>query len=419
VVLTSRRFTVPLDHGAPSGESLSVFAREVVAPGRESADLPWMVFLQGGPGYGAPRPVDGGSWVGQALQTHRVLLLDQRGTGLSTPITAAGVAARGSPAEQAAYLRNFRADSIVRDCEHVRRELIGDRPWSILGQSYGGFCALNYLSQAPEGLEAVYITGGVPSITATADDVYRVTYPKCRRKNEQYFARYPEDGPLLRRIARHLEDHDERLPSGDRLTTRRLQMLGLQFGFSDGFETVHYLLEDAFASGDDHLSFVFLKHFEGLIAHDTHPIFSILHEAAYAQGASTNWAAERLRGDYPEFDPRPDGDGPLFLTGEFIYPWMFEEISALAPLKDAAHLLAETEDWPALYDPAVLAKNEVPIAAAVYFHDMYVPTELSLETEARVPNLRTWVTSEYEHNGLRADGPRVLGRLMDMVAGRA
>jgi hypothetical protein len=29
------------------------------------------------------------------------------------------------------------------------------------------------------------------------------------------------------------------------------------------------------------------------------------------------------------------------------------------------------------------------------------------------------VTSEYDHNGLRADGARVLGRLIDLARGRA
>jgi hypothetical protein len=32
--------------------------------------------------------------------------------------------------------------------------------------------------------------------------------------------------------------------------------------------------------------------------------------------------------------------------------------------------------------------------------------------------MRTWVTSEYDHNGLRADGARVLGHLVDLVRGR-
>jgi hypothetical protein len=29
------------------------------------------------------------------------------------------------------------------------------------------------------------------------------------------------------------------------------------------------------------------------------------------------------------------------------------------------------------------------------------------------------VTSEYEHNGLRVDGDRILGRLIDLARGRA
>ena len=45
-----------------------------------------------------------------------------------------------------------RADNIVRDSEEVRRALLGpDQRWSILGQSFGGFCCLHYLSAAPEG----------------------------------------------------------------------------------------------------------------------------------------------------------------------------------------------------------------------------------------------------------------------------
>ena len=94
-----------------------------------------------------------------------MLLLDQRGTGLSSPVTAQSLRSIGYARAQAEYLRHFRADNIVRDAEAIRRQLVGDRPWSILGQSYGGFCALRYLSAAPEGLEAALITGGIPSLT--------------------------------------------------------------------------------------------------------------------------------------------------------------------------------------------------------------------------------------------------------------
>jgi hypothetical protein len=109
---------------------------------------------------------------------------------------------------------------------------------------------------------------------------------------------------------------------------------------------------------------------------------------------------------------------PLLFTGEMMYPWMFREISALKPFAGAAEILAETDDWPPLYQPARLAANEVPVAAAVYFDDMYVDSGLQLQTAATVGNTRVWVTNEFEHNGLRAAGERVLGRLMDMAAGR-
>ena len=95
-----------------------------------------------------------------------------------------------------------------------------------------------------------------------------------------------------------------------------------------------------------------------------------------------------------------------------IYPWMFDEIASLRPFAPAAHALAAREDLPELYDPVVLAANEVPVDAAVYFDDMYVDTDLSLETAAAVGNVRTWVTNEFEHDGLRTGD--VLDRLLGL-----
>ncbi|EGE39527.1 TrwC relaxase [Streptomyces sp. ACT-1] len=68
-----------------------------------------------------------------------------------------------------------------------------------------------------------------------------------------------------------------------------------------------------------------------------------------------------------------------------------------------------------LYDPERLAANKVPVAAAVYHDDMYVDTADALRTAAAIRGLRTWVTDEYEHNGVRAGGPRVLDRLLALV----
>ena len=173
-VLTDHTFLVPLDHGNPEGEQIEVFAREVVATDRLTGELPWLVFLQGGPGFGAPRPVGRDAWLDRALRDYRVLLLDQRGTGRSTAATRQTLARRGSPQAQAAYLAHFRADSIVLDAELIRRELTGGAPWSVLGQSFGGFCTVSYLSFAPHGIREAFLTGGLPAYIDTGLNVVHI-----------------------------------------------------------------------------------------------------------------------------------------------------------------------------------------------------------------------------------------------------
>jgi len=155
----------------------------------DGTDRPYLVFLQGGPGFEATRPTSPPSgWMKRALRDYRVLLLDQRGTGRSTPVGP--VIPGDTAADQAAYLAHFRADSIVRDAEAIRRELDVDR-WSVLGQSFGGFTALTYLSFAPDGLREALITGGLSAIGRPVDDVYAATYRRLAEANRRYFERYP------------------------------------------------------------------------------------------------------------------------------------------------------------------------------------------------------------------------------------
>lgn len=425
-VLTDHTFNVPLDHARPDGERIEVYGREVVAAGRERDDLPWLLFLQGGPGGKAGRPVGREGWLTRALDDHRVLLLDQRGTGRSTPANRQTLPLRGTAAQQAGYLAHFRADSIVRDAELIRRELIGpDVTWSVLGQSFGGFCAVTYLSYAPQGLREVFITGGLPGLRQSPAGVYRAAYPRVERKNSAHYARYPDDVERVRGIARHLRDHEVFLPGGGRLTTGVLQFLGLLLGSGNGSHRLHYLLEDAFVGGSSgpELSDTFLAGVQEQVSFSGGPLYAVLHEACYAQRSvtreCTGWAAESVRGEFPRFgvDDALAGDAPVLFTGEMIYPWMFATDPALGPLSETAQELALREDWPDLYDPGQLARNEVPVAAALYHDDMYVDTADSLETAAAVRGLRTWVTNEHEHDGLRVSGEKVLDRLIAMVRG--
>jgi len=400
LVAVEHSFEVPLDHGDADGTRITVFARELADP--DGRDRPFLVYLQGGPGFEAPRPTrqpNGPGWLDRALRDFRVLMLDQRGTGRSTPVGAlAGMTAE----EQAEYLAHFRADSIVRDAEWIRREL-GVERWSVLGQSFGGMCVITYLSFAPEGLAEAFVTGGIPALGPRIDEIYGHTYERVLDRNRRYYARYPADRERVRALRQRFDEDPPKLPSGDRLTWRRLRQLGHMLGMSDGAERLHYILELPPESR------AFLHDVDDAVGFARNPIYAVLHEASWADGGTTRWSAERVLP--AEFDA-----SDLF-TGEQIYPWMFDDYGALTSLRDAAHLLAARE-WPRLYDDDVLRQNEVPTAAAIYVEDMYVERTFSEETAAQIRGIRTWITNEYQHNGLRVDGERILGRLIQMARGR-
>jgi pimeloyl-ACP methyl ester carboxylesterase len=402
LVLAEHEFTVPLDHARVGGEQIGVFAREIADPG--GRDRPLLVFLQGGPGHEGARPTrhpTSPGWLDRALQDFRVLMVDQRGTGRSTPV---GSLPGLTPAEQAEYLTHFRADSIVRDAELIRAELGVDR-WSVLGQSFGGFCVMTYLSLAPDGLREAFVTGGLAPVGRHPDEVYRATYGRILDRCRRYYERYPEDRARVLAVLERLDAEEVRLPTGDRLTARRFRQAGNLLGMSDGAEHLHALVELPTDSP------AFLHDVQDVLGFERNPLYAIVHEASYADGVATRWSAERVMP--PEYATQPE-----LLTGEHVYPWMFEDYGGLAPLREAAELLAEHE-WPRLYDPEVLRANQVPVAAAIYADDTYVERAFSEETAALIRGARPWVTNEYEHNGLRADGERILGRLIDLARGRA
>ena len=410
--ITDHTVTVPLNWSQRDGLQIEVFAREVVDPTRRREQLPILVFLQGGPGGKSPRPMPGEGWIADALTTHRVLLVDQRGTGRSSRVQGAAIAAM--PTAQAVdYLLCFKADSIVADLEHLRTAVFGGVKWETLGQSYGGFITLAYLSAHPDALSACYVAGGLTSFTPSADEVYRRTYPRVEAKTQAYYRRFPGDRELIGRVADIVAAGDVVLPDGDTLTVRRLQTLGIDFGMGPGFERIHWLFDEALVNGG--LSDTFLEQVMQRTNYDDNPLFMVLQESIYGNGAgATRWAAERIRSEFSQFDADAR---PLVFTGEMMFPWMLDEIRSLRPFAKAANALAEHEQYTTLYDPDRLAANEVPVAAVGYFDDMYVDIGFSLETERHLGNSHLWVTNEYEHDGIRQDAS-VVRKLINTVAER-
>ncbi|MGO4487332.1 alpha/beta fold hydrolase [Microbacterium sp. 2RAF4] len=394
--------TVPLVWGDPTDHrTIDVFARVVAREGGET--LPYLVFLQGGPGHEAPRPFHSSTspaWLDEALAHYRLVLLDQRGTGRSTPVGDLDLE-RGAAAV-AEYLTHLRADAIVRDCEALREHL-GATTWSVLGQSFGGFTTLAYLSTDAASLEDVFITGGLSAVGRHPDDVYALCYDKMRDASERYYRRFPEHRDAMRRLVDLADAGDIVLPDGEVVSRSRLRSMGSALGTDDGWQTVWSLLERDPASNAFRYDLMHAMPYDG-----RNPLYFASHESSYADGHATRWSAERT-------EPTDFRDDPTLFTGEHIRREWTESVPAFQPWRDVALELAEFE-WPQIYDASAIAASDTTGAAAVYVNDVYVPYEFSIETAKLLPGVQLWQTSEHEHNGLRS-GP-VLSRLIDLAHGR-
>ena len=416
--IIERWLEVPLDFRTESDpRTITFFSREFVRRGGE--DRPLLVYLQGGPGTKGMRPANPASgWMDWALDRYRVIQIDQRGTGLSSPIDARYLSEL-SAEEGAAYLSHFRQDSIVADCEALRRAL-GAPPWTLVGQSFGGFCITAYLSLFPEGIERAAITGGLPHL-GHIDDIYELTFAQAIRRNEQFEDVYPGSAETIRQVAQHISEVDEYLPTGEKLTVPRLRMSGLGLGMTAGFDSLHYLFEDPFAGSrgsSRRLSYSFLTDLAGVVSSAAAPLYALIREFTYAgagpaaAGKATQWSAQRLA--QANFATDPSSAEPFYLSGEHFYREAFTEDPAMAGTVGAMDVLAEQTDFPLTYLPEVLNSNQVPVAAAVYQNDMFVPAPLSLETASQIQGIRVLHTNEFQHDGIRTR-PTMVHDLLEMT----
>jgi pimeloyl-ACP methyl ester carboxylesterase len=424
--ITEHFFQVPRDYSNPASGTIQLFARSALKAEKpadytpsshqdvKKTQLPWLVYLQGGPGFECRSPQNVG-WVSTILEKgYQVLMLDQRGTGLSTAISQSSLQLRGDEKVQAEYMKSFRADSIVKDCEAVRQALTADYPeekkkWTIMGQSFGGFCCTTYLSFYPEGVKEAFLFGGLPPLRDNADDVYERLYERVKQRNEAYYAKYPEDIARVHRIIKLLSrfgDSTVRVQGGEgSISARRFLQLGIYFGKHGGLDDVHefVLRADTDLSQFGHLTRPTVLALENAQSWDTNVIYALLHEPLYCQGEASSWSAERLLENYPEFSlSNVDSDKPVYFTGEMIYPFMFECYPELKKLKIVGDILAGENDWPRLYDVEQLRKNQVPTYAAVYHDDMYVDFDLSMETAKTIKGCKPFVTNSMYHNAISA-----------------
>ncbi|KAG7357428.1 prolyl aminopeptidase [Nitzschia inconspicua] len=445
-----------------------------------------MIYLQGGPGFGSPVPVtglafsQGSSWGAAALGKYkRIVLMDQRGTGQSTPITKQSLQvrfpdlfslddkegdldqlAKSHPEEYnrmqqtliaaTDYMAQFRADNIVKDAELIREALLQPlpadsipvpRPWGCsLGQSFGGFCTMTYLSLIENPPKVALFTGGIAPMTFSAYDVYNSLWAKVKERNLQYYSMYPGDISIVKKIVKTLLQEPATLPSGGKLTARRFLQLGMSLGGSpSSFASMHNLVSTAFLQPDEvELTRGFLKTVDNIQPFDEHPIYYWLHEAIYCDGpkfSPSDWSAHRAYEaqiqtpselDYRLTSQLPSDARPTFFFGEMVFPWMSEDYAECSGLgcTALANALAGKEDWGPLYDvdriKAVLAAGTSKSAAAVYYDDIYVDFDCCMKLTARggpMEKVKVYITNDYQHSGLRDDGANIFTKLHGMATG--
>jgi len=462
-------------------------------------------YLQGGPGFGCSAPISAlslaskkSSWASSVLfgdltnldgkSFQRVLLMDQRGTGKSTPVTKqrlrkmfpdlfalddapkegesaqlqlARAKVSKSVKDACDYLSKFRADFIVKDMEWIKDSLVeGSRPYSdeddatsqisqpygaSLGQSFGGFCSMTYLSTIANPPRLMLFTGGIAPAWTPAREVYDRLWLRVKERSHRYYDQYPGDVEAVKRIVRTLLKHQEdpslppvKLPSGGTLTARRFLSLGLALGGTPGaaMANLHSVISSAFLDDDgDELSNAFLKRIDYEQSFDDAPLYFLLHESIYADGpesGATNWAAHSSYEDYVKSDPQFDykqtcmsDNMPTLFFGEMVFKWFaedFEELSGYG-MTLLANSLAEKSDWSQLYiaDNIRAALNgKVKAASATYYDDLYVDFDLVMKVLRRgsaMDQVKVWVTNEHQHSGLRDDGAGIVTKLAAMAKG--
>lgn len=431
-------FQVPLDYNNPTGETITLFARRVnkhevpiFTPEEPAPPQPYIVYLQGGPGFGCFAPQDMGMTSFLLQKGYQVLYLDHRGVGLSSPVDARTITSiPGGVEAQVKYMTLMRQDNTVRDCEAVRKCLTHDWPehkqkWSILGQSYGGFCSLTYLSLYPEGLREVFNTGGVAPVGKKIEDAFEATFRRTTERNEAYYKKFPEDADRLRKIVKYIEDEgDIPLPAGGVLTVPRLLCMGFAFGSIGGNDRVHNAIVQLSLSLEQHgfLGRACLELIENWIPYDANVIFGLMLEACFCDGpgSSSRWAAERLGKEkeaYAWLNPgfkSASTTGPIYFSGEMVYPFFFEVYPELKKLREVAHGIAAYDQWTPLYDQEQLRKNEVPVYAAIFVDDMYVDGDLSRETVKLVKGIKVFETNMLYHTALRTHMPELMQALFSL-----
>ncbi|KAF3762754.1 alpha/beta-hydrolase [Cryphonectria parasitica EP155] len=398
---------------------------------------PILLYLCGGPGADNPpcRVREMNRWL--LMKGYSILYVDYRGCGDSSPLPSQILSQRADldQHKMAHYIAQFCQDNIVRDLEAIRLCLSQLEPlgevikWTTLGQSYGGYISLSYLSMHPEGLSEVFITGGLPPCGMKIEDYFQIEYENIVEQNQRFYSHFQDADILVRRILTLITNiGPKNIPMTGRgyMTGQKLLTLGRQFGSKVGFPEVYNLLctikKDLETVG--RLQPDTIHEFESILHIDERPLYPLLLEQTWCSGGPTRWAAERVArkirgfeylqasedGTYP--DPSLTAtEHPIYFTANTYCRFHYDTHEELIELKEAAELLAEY-DWECPYDFEKLMANPlgVPVYAISFERDMHLDVGVSARTAAMVGGL-TLVIDPGWHQDIRYRPAEVLENL--------
>jgi pimeloyl-ACP methyl ester carboxylesterase len=178
---------VPENRSSPNGRTLSIFVAVLPANTLSPAPDP-LVIVAGGPGQAASSLGAFARQLTDVRRTRDIVLVDQRGTGRSSPLDcaafapdehaefdsdpvpkatlcAAQLAAKGVDASQ------YTTSAFVADLDDVRAAL-GYARWNVWGGSYGTRVAQEYLRRHPDRVRSMVLDGVAPPALRIAFDVW-------------------------------------------------------------------------------------------------------------------------------------------------------------------------------------------------------------------------------------------------------
>ncbi len=165
---------LPEDWSQPEGESITVHVAILPPSGGQATRAP-LYLLAGGPGQAATQM---GRFISRALERARrgreVVLVDQRGTGRSTPFECeisndphigGDEVARKCLSNTSQRPQHFHSAAFIRDLEAVRKYL-GHGQINLLGGSYGTRAGLLYLRAYPQHVRTLTLDAVAAPATA-------------------------------------------------------------------------------------------------------------------------------------------------------------------------------------------------------------------------------------------------------------